>query len=184
MDEDLTFNKKIEIVKQVLANEDQDIEVYFLHLSFLRRYLGEEESNKETIEAIIEHGLIDTILSFMNEGRSGFLSPEKLDDLVNEIVLIVNGLVATTNLELLSKILDEKHGIIHFLHEILQNWESWTVLINTIMALGNIAWEIQYRDLLYKTNFGAKIKSIFESSQISKALCLEWLIAMKNFACK
>ena len=52
------------------------------------------------------------------------------------------------------------------------------------MAWGNIAWEKQYRDILHKTNFLAKLKSIFSNKELNVSLQFECLITMKQYAIK
>jgi len=164
--------------------QESEFSKYIVLLSYLRRIIGDEELHEETVTYLVQLDMVDLILSFLNEQNIGNLNKNQIEEILYECILIVNGLVATKHLDLLSEILDPKHGIIDFLHKILQTYENWGLMLNAIMALGNIAWETTYRDLLFQTNFGARIKKIFNTDSSSTLLIKEWLISMKNSACK
>lgn len=100
------------------------------------------------------------------------------------MVPIVSGLSAVDDIECLNYILDKKNKVIPFLHSILQNNDEGELLHNAIVAWGNIAYEIQYRDLLFQTNFLAKIRSICKNPKSAFYLVIDVLFAMKNFAKK
>lgn len=127
--------------------------------------------------------MLDLILGFLNQDLTSTLNEDQVEMLINEILMIVNGLISKDIDFLVNyKILDERYGVINFLHENLQNYKTGPIITNTFMTCGNIAMESMYRPLLRKTNFLAKSKYLLKLPTITIALESEILEALRNFS--
>lgn len=133
--EDLDLRENILVIKEMLQNPGSSIDDIFNNIYFLKKLIGDEEITDEVATYIMEEEMLDTILCFLSQEFKAKLTENQFDNLINMILMIVNGLVSK-DLDFLVKykVLEEKYGIINFLHENLQEYENGEILNNTYMV--------------------------------------------------
>ncbi|CAI2360896.1 unnamed protein product [Moneuplotes crassus] len=180
--EDLDLRGNVLIVKETLQNCDFNFDEIFSYLHLLKKLLGDDDLTLESATYIMEENMLDLILGFLSKDFTSTLNEDQACMLINEILMIVNGLVSKElNFLVKYKILDKRYGVINFLHENLQSYDKGPIIINTFMTCGNIAMESMYCPLLRKTNFLAKSKYLLELPTITISLENEILDALRYF---
>ena len=104
-DESIEDRVKIKIIKDKISQSDESFEFYYSHISFLRRMIGDQDIHEEVVNGILEEKMVDLILSFMSEENMVVLPEGEINSMTSEIVLIVNGLLASEDNENINTIL-------------------------------------------------------------------------------